>query len=177
MKLSAFVLALLALAPSVAFAQATAPSPGPHGMRGMHDGMHGDMRARMQQFETLRLQVLHALTPANKQLLASVVGQMATADKPDFKGAVAKLDAALSSSEKSAILAAHSQMQTQMKADREKMMADWKSAHPDATPWPMRSPSAKRAPRTPDPGMILLMLAGHHGPPMMMGGGRPPHSR
>jgi hypothetical protein len=164
MKFSAFVLTLLALAPSVALAQATAPSPAPHGMHGMH-GMQGDMRARMKQDEALRLQVLHALTPANRQLLASVIGQMAVADKPDFKAAAARLDAALSSSEKSAILDAHSKMVAQRKADFAKMKAEWQSAHPDATPRPMRSPHAMRTP--PTAGMMLLMLAGHHGPPMM----------
>lgn len=163
MKFSAFVLALVALAPSVALAQATATSPAPHGMYGMHGNMHGDMRAHMKAFEATRAQVLHALTPANRQLLGSLVGQLATADKPDFKAAAAKLDASLSAGEKTAILDAHAKMVAQMKADMQKMKAEWQSAHPDASPRPMHSHSP-HAMRTPSAGMVLLMIASGHGP-------------
>lgn len=177
MKLTAILLSMLCLAPAAALAQ---QGPPPMPMSGdMHGGMPGmmrggDMKQMMQAHEAFRHQLLAAITPAHKQLLASVVGQLAIADKPDPKAAAAKLDAALSGGEKQSILAAHSammaQMKTMMKAQHDQMMQAWQSAHPDATPWPKRSPRAENSPRTPDPGMILLMVAGHGGEMMMMGG-------
>lgn len=176
MKISALVLSLVALAPTAAVAQMAPGSPPPN--HAMHGGMmRGDMHDMMKAHEAFRRQVLAALTPAHRQLLATVVGQLAVSDKPDHKAAAAKLDAALSSNEKQAILAAHAQMMTQMeaqmKAQHEKMMQAWQSAHPNATPWPKHSPHGEHGPRTPDPGMILLMVAGGHDMPMMMDGHHP----
>lgn len=165
MKLTAILLSFLFLAPVAALAQ-QGPPPGP-----MSGGMHGDMRGNMKQMreahEAFRRQVLTALTPANRQLLANVVGELAIADKPDPKAAAAKLDAALSSGEKQAILADAKQAMDKMKAERQQRMQAWQSAHPDATPRPKRSPRGERSPHTPDPGMILLIVSGHG---EMMGG-------
>ena len=137
-------------------------SGGPHGM------MSGSsMHHMMQMHQAARKQVLAALTPAHKQLLATLVGQLAIADTPNVKAAAAQLDAALGASEKQAILAAHSQMAAQMKAQRAQMMQSWQSAHPGASPRPMmmnHSQGDMHDKMPTDPGMILLMLAGHGGP-------------
>ncbi len=130
-----------------------------------------DSQQMMQVHQALRTAALNALTPAHKQLLATVAGQLAVADTPDVKAAAAELDAALSNGEKQAILAAAAQAHDQMKAQREQTMQAWQSAHPDASPRPMRSPGSMdsmHAQAAQDPGMILLMVAA---PPMMMDGG------
>ncbi len=162
MKISTLALAILCAVPAVALAQQGPMSGGPHGM------MSGSsMNHMMQMHQAARKQVLAALTPAHKQLLATLVGQLAIADAPNVKAAAAQLDAALGASEKQAILAAHSQMAAQMKAQRAQMMQAWQSAHPDASPHPMmmnhwQGDMHDKMPT--DPGMILLMLAGHGGP-------------
>jgi len=168
MKLSALVLAVLALAPSAVLAQASPPAPS----HMMHGGMMGgDMQGMMKMHQALRLKMLQALTPANKQLLATVVGQLATADTPDVKAAAAQLDAALSDGEKQAILAA-------VKAAHDQMKQSWQSAHPNASPRPMHSPGATGGmhgmhgmhDEMSDPGALLLMIVAHGEPMPMMGG-------
>lgn len=88
------------------------------------------MKASMKQLETLhhalRASMLAALSPAHRAYLGSVIGNLAIASKPDFKAAAAALDAKLSASEKSAILAAHTKFQAQMKT----AMASMRQAMP-----------------------------------------------
>src|SRR5579872_1719358 len=86
------------LLPSVALAQAAPPPM-----------QHPDMAGMKQVFEQVerihraeRTQVLAALTPAHRELVARIVGEMAIAANPDHKAAAARLDSALSASEKSA---------------------------------------------------------------------------
>jgi len=113
----------------------------------------------MQAHEAFRSSVLHALTPEHRALLAQIVGQLAVSDKPDRDAAAKQLDSALTDSEKQNILAAATQMMTQMKAMR-----------------PSPPPGAPaHQPRTPDAGRILLMLSG--GPGMMMHRMPPPPSQ
>ena len=164
MKRLLLVLALAFAVPAIAVAQqdpGNSPSP----------QMRQQMRANFQQMETLhkqyRAQVLGALTPAHKQLYASVVGNLAIAASPDPKAAAAKLDAALSTSEKTAILNADSQFRAAMKAQSEKMRA----AHPWPSPSGSPRPRRSHKPRTPDAGRILLAMAGGHGGMMMRGPG------
>ncbi len=161
MKRLLLVLTLALAVPAVAFAQqATDNSPSPQ--------MHQQMRADFQQMESLhkqyRAQVLGALTPAHKQLLASVVGELATSASPDPRAAAAKLDAALSSSEKTAILDADKQFRAAMKAQFAKMRA----AHPWPSPNGSPRPHRTRKAFTPDAGRILLGVASGRGG-MMMG--------
>ncbi len=138
------------------------------------------MRTNMQQMrklhEQFRAQILGALTPEHRQLLASIAGNLAIADKPDIRAAAKQLDEALSPGEKSAILADAKAMHDQMRAQMQAMRA--------AHPWPQRSgaPKAregKREHHAPTAGGILLMVASGHS--MMMGhrGGPPgpPHQR
>ena len=98
----------------------------------------------LQLHQQARAQILAALTPAHRTLLANVVGGLAVAANPNPDEAAARLDAALSPGEKDAILRIHADMRSKL----EGMMA----------PPPGRNRPA------PDPGRLLLMLAA---PPMM----------
>jgi hypothetical protein len=138
---------------------------------GQSSQTRSQMRANFQQMETLhkqyRAQVLGALTPAHKQLYASVVGNLAIAASPDPRAAAAKLDAALSSGEKTAIINADTQFRTAMKAQRDQWLAAHPRPSPSGSPWPKRS-GGPHKPRTPDAGRILLGMANGRGG-MMMG--------
>lgn len=125
-----FMALLLALvAPSVAFAQQ--PGPMGPGMMSLHN--------------QARTAVLNALTPAHKALLSSIVGGLAVAASPDPDAAAAKLDAALSATEKQQILAAVASMRDHM--------------HAMMSPPPGMSPHAQHSMKLSDPGEILLMMS------------------
>lgn len=123
MKLSVLVTAgALAIAMAVpAIAQEPPPTPNPQMRQQMES-----MRKQMEQIHTQeRSQVLGALSPAHRQLLATIAGQLATSTTPDYRGAAQRLDAALSSSEKQTILSAsqsaHEKMRAQMDTIRQQM--------------------------------------------------------
>jgi hypothetical protein len=158
MKRLVLSLALAAAAslPIAASAQQAPPAPPTQAQRQQMRANFEQMRKLHDQF---RAQVLGALTPEHRQLLAQVVGNLAVADHPDRKAAAAQLDAALSPGEKSAILGAANQMRDQMKS----LMANMPKP-PGAMQHP---PNQKREHRTPTAGGILLMATGEHG---MMGG-------
>ena len=127
MKPAIFALSLALLgAPTLASAQ---PAPPPDQSQGPVEGhtrnpqfaqMHAQMRALMQQ---TRAAELSALSPAHKQLLANLAGQLALSASPNFKAAAATLDRALSASESSAILQADQNFRTQASAMHQAMMA------------------------------------------------------
>ena len=101
MKRLLLTIALALAGTAVAFAQQGPPM----------GGGYEQMQQARQQF---RAQVLAALTPAHRQLVASVIGSLAVAEHPNPQAAAKQLDAALSGSEKNAILAADKQMHDQM---------------------------------------------------------------
>jgi hypothetical protein len=71
--------------------------------------IEADMRAQQQMLryrEQAQAQMIGSLTAAHKQLLGRLVGELATDPKPHMLAAVASLDAALSPTEKRAILGA-----------------------------------------------------------------------
>ncbi len=148
------------LLPSVALAQ-NAPPP-------MQRPDMAGMKQVMEQVESIhraeRTQVLAALTPAHRALLARIVGEMAIAATPDHKAAAARLDAALSSSEKSAVLAANKTAMTQMHDAMHAMMAKMPRPQGSAGPHPMWK---HRERHTPSAGEVALMVAtgygGEHG--------------
>ncbi len=168
--------AMLASIPALVLAQATPPPAPAATFAPWSRPDFGAMRQAMQQQETLhkqfRAKVLAAITPAHRNLLASVIGQMAIAASPDPRIAIQKLDAALSSAEKQAIVHAAQAFMSQQRALRQQMMAKFHAANPNAPsprPMPSREPRAERAP---DPGALLFMLAtGHGGGPGMRGRG------
>lgn len=164
-----FVLfAMLAFVPVLAFAQAQ-PPPGP-GTPWQRPGS-GEMRQNMQRMEAMhkqfRAQILGALTPAHRNLLASIAGQLAVSTNPDPKAAIQRLDAALTAGEKQAILNAAQSFRSQQRAMREQAIAKMRAANPNM-PSPRPRPSGmERMRRTPDAGALLLMVA--TGGPGMMG--------
>lgn len=143
------------LLPSVALAQ-NAPPP----MQ-----QRPDMAGMKQVFEQVerihraeRTQVLAALTPAHRELLARTVGEMAVVADPDHKAAAARLDAVLSPGEKSAVLAAHTSAMTQMHDAMHAMMASMPP--PQGSPRPPRHDHERAKPSA---GEVVLMVATGHG--------------
>lgn len=135
--------------PAVAFAQ-QAPPQGPMGMP--NSAAWKQMRAIHEQF---RSQVLGAITPAHRALLAQVVGNLAVSTNPDRRAAAQQLDAALSPAEKAAIFADAKAMRAQMRSARADM--------PKPPNMPERPRNGMREHHAPSAGAILLMAA-HGGP-------------
>ena len=133
------------------------------------------VRTQIQQIhQTERTQILNALTPAHKNLLATTVGQLATSVNPDFRAAANRLDSALSAGEKQAIVSASQTARTQMRSAMETLRSKM-PAPPEGAGPPREGGMSRETQRTPDPGMILLRLA-MPGPGMGMMG-RPPMRR
>ena len=136
------MVAALAATAVPSFAQTARPTPNP-AMRAQFQ----QMRTQMRQIHTAeRSQILGALTPAHRSLLASIAGQIATSVTPDFKGAASRLDSALSSGEKQAILNAAQNARTKQRS----LMS---SVHPEHA-----RRNGSHAHRTPDAGALLLRL-------------------
>jgi hypothetical protein len=169
MKKLLLLFSLLAFVPAFAFAQAQ-PPPGPGGAP-WPGRDSGQMRQNMQQIAAMhkqfRAKILGALTPAHRNLLASLAGQLAVSTSPDPKAAIQKLDAALTSGEKQAILNAAQSFMSQQRAMREQAIAKMRAANPNM-PSPRPRPSGmERVRHTPDAGALLFMIA--TGGPGMMG--------
>jgi hypothetical protein len=178
MKKLLVLFSLLAFVPAFALAQAQ-PPPGAGGAP-WPPRDSGQMRQNMQRMETLhkqfRAKVLGALTPAHRNLLASLAGQLAVSTSPDPKAAIAKLDAALTSGEKQAILNAAQSFMSQQRAMREQAIAKMRAANPNM-PSPRPRPSGmERVRHTPDAGALLFMIA-TGGPGMMERHGGFMHAR
>jgi hypothetical protein len=160
------LLAALTATAAPSLAQGVPPAPNP-AMRQQFQAMH----ARMQQIRsTERSQILGALTPAHRALLATVAGELATSVTPDFKGAASRLDAALSAGEKQAIVNAAQSARDQRRSLMQSMRSQMPE-HMNRPPMPNRMQYSKR---TPDAGRILLGLtAGGEGMHGGMHMGRP----
>src|SRR5438045_2842845 len=162
--------AMLAAIPALVLAQGAPPMPpGPSGAPWPRPDFQV-IRQNMQQQEAMhkqfRAKVLGLLTPAHRNQLASVIGQLAIAASPDPRGAINKIDAFLSSGEKQAILNAAQTFMTQQRAQMQAMMAKVRAANPNfPSPRPMRSGETKER-HTPDAGALLFMLATGGGPGM-----------
>ena len=184
----------LAMSPGLVSAQQSPPSDAaasqlPHPTVAAMEQMH----AQFEQIEKRsRAQILGALTPAHRTLLANVVGQLAIAPNPDRNAAARTLDSALSPGEASAILSAETTAREQARSLMEASRAQFEASLTPAQRTEMQQRMATRAAehpanamqpkRTMDPGKTLLHLAmgmgeehrgfGHGGPPPM--GARPP---
>jgi hypothetical protein len=155
-------LAAMACLPVAVSAQQAPPQPPTQAQRDQMRAAFDQVRKLHEQF---RSQVLASLSPSHRELLAKVAGNLAISDKPDYRAAAQQLDAALSPSEKSAIMNADQQMRAQMKS----MMANMPKPQ-----WAQRSGNAPRPQGSHKPhertaGGILLGVAGGHD--MMMGHG------
>lgn len=156
--LPAFALsALVAAASAPAVAQTPPPRPTPNpAMRQQFQ----QMRSQMEQIrQTERSQILNALTPAHKSLLATTAGELATSVNPDYRAAANRLDAALSAGEKQQIVNAAQNARTQMRSAMESMRANMPA--PPEGGGPQREGGMMRggSGRTPTAGEILLRLS------------------
>lgn len=176
MKLFAIILGVgMLIAPSVALAQTPPPMPPMPGMsrpdfakfRHMHDQMEKIHRSE-------RAQVLAALTPAHRALVASLIGGLAVAANPDPKAAAAKLDAALSPGEKSAVQKIHANTMKQM---HDMMHQAMMQRHPQGQPSPQVRQFRRR--HRPSAGELVLDIAASsthpHDMMFMMRGGMMGH--
>jgi hypothetical protein len=159
MKRTFFVLLALLCAGAPALAQTPMPRPTPNAAMRQQ---FRQMRTQMREInETERSQMLGALSAAHRQLLASIVGQLATSTQPDYRAAAQRLDVALSSGEKQAILNAAQTARSKRRAAMEAM----RSQMPDGGPGPMMRAEREREPmmngerHTPTAGELLLGLA------------------
>lgn len=171
------IVAAVAIAASCAapaLAQTTANPPPPPGhfqeMRGMHRQIE---RIEMQT----RSQIVSALSPAHQALLASIAGQLAIAPRPDMRSSIERLNAALSSSEKQAILNADASARTQIRSMFANAHPGDQSQGPGAGNQrpPMGGPAGGNGPMSGAPMNGGPMNGGGPmgGPPMA--GQRPPH--
>ena len=78
-----------------------------------------------------RAQVLATLTASQRSMVAKLVGELAIAENPDPKGVAAKVDAALSASQKSTIFKIHQDSMSQMHVMMSKQMSQF---HPPGGP-------------------------------------------
>ncbi|MFN2461810.1 MAG: hypothetical protein ABR591_14210 [Candidatus Velthaea sp.] len=157
MKKLALLSAVIALGmPSLAMAQTPAPAPpGGNPPYGPPGGQFGAGMQQMQQMRAQeRTQMLNALTPAHRSLLAQVVGNLAIAPTPNLDDAARQLDAALSANEKQAIVAARDAMRAQMRNSMNPNGGPMPGSPMPGAPVP---PSGAATPGPGDPGRILLM--------------------
>lgn len=112
-KLSLALAAALALLPAVAPAQQNPPPP-PGGMQSISPQLRAAMHQMRTLHEQFRTQVLNALTPAHRTMVANALGQLAISSNPSPKAVAAQIDGALSANEKQQILAAHQSFVKQM---------------------------------------------------------------
>lgn len=159
---------MLAAIPAFVLAQGAPPMPpGPSGApwpRPDFQMIRQTMQQRDAMYKQFRAKVLGALTPAHRNQLAAVIGQLAIAASPDPQAAIKKIDAFLSSGEKQAILNAEQSFRAQQGAQMEAMFAKFRAANPNfPSPRPMRSGEPKER-RTPDAGELLFRLATIGGP-------------
>jgi hypothetical protein len=163
--------ALLTAAP--AFAQ-NAPPPGP--ANAPNPAMRQAFRQLRTQMESIRrterTEILAALTPAHRSLLASIAGELTTNASPDYRAAAQRLDAALSANEKQRILQAAQTAREQARSLFESMRSQLPEPTGSRGEGPMRAgPFFSREPRREeDAGRVLLGLMA----PMGMGFGERP---
>jgi len=88
-------------------------------MHQIMDQVHQQMQQLMSQ---TRSRVLGSITPAHRQLLAQIVGNLAISPNPNWDAAAKQLNAALSPAEAQAVLSTHN-------ASRQQMVSIMQSAH------------------------------------------------
>jgi hypothetical protein len=173
MKLSPAILLISALAVVAPAAAQTMPRPTPNPQ--MRQAF-GQMRSQMETLHrNERTQILAALTPQHRALLASIAGELTTSATPDYDAAAKRLDAALSPSESQAVLRAAQNFRTQARSIMQNMRNQMPSPPNGPGMWRMGSRgmgALRGGGRSPDAGRILLHLM--MGGPMFMHPGMSP---
>lgn len=137
------------------------------------------MQLQMKQLHRqAKAQLLGSLSSAHRTLLETVIGQQALSEHPDRKAAAAKLDAALSSGERAAILKIHADTAAKARAMMENAHKQMMSSMPadvraqaDKLHAAMAQEMASHPKRTPPTAGALLLGMAHRGGAMpgMMG--------
>jgi hypothetical protein len=173
----AFVLFVaMAAFPAFGLAQTAAPMQPPadftQSQMRQHMAIFQRFHERMERdHDAARAAMLSALSPAHRELLAHLVGQLAISVHPDHRAAAHELDTALSAREKAAILqeqgVAMQQMRSLMEQMRTQMQATMQGHHGMMQ---MRGGVQhwQHGHHTPDPGEILLRMTTNEHPPMML---------
>lgn len=108
--------------------------------------------------ESSRANLFAAITPAHREAVAQIIGELAMSSNPDANAAAKQIDAALSPAEKAAVIAADqasraqtAALRTQMAAQRAQYLSFRKheDAERAAAGWP--TPSMAKRPTTPPP--------------------------
>lgn len=185
---------ILALSPAAAIAQTASPDavPPPHPSFAQMEQVHAQMQQLHQQ---ARAQMLAALSPAHRALLANVVGQLAISPNPDRAAAARAIDAALTQTEGRSVLSiataertqSHSLMESARQQFEASLTPDQRAQiqsrmqyrdHGQASSWSAQAGKSKAAfeARQSDPGAQLLEVAigGGHERMFMHGPGGPP---
>jgi hypothetical protein len=167
MKLSPAILLMSAIAAAVPVGAQTMARPTPNPQ--MRQAF-GQLRSQMETLHrNERTQLLAALTPQHRALLASIAGELTTSATPDYDAAAKRLDAALSPSESQAVLRAAQNARTQARSIMRNMRNQMPLPPNGPGMWRM-GPRAMGAlhgdGRSPDAGRILLHLM--MGGPMFM---------
>ncbi len=150
----AALVAAFTILPAGAFADATPQGPPPQNGPGP-GGMGQQIRALADQARaTARTSALGALTPANRDRLAQVMGQLSIAQTPDVNAAAKTLDASLSPKESKAILDAQSALDAQMKQIMDQAQAQMGGGSQGNRPFG-HGPSGQGPP---DAGLTLMRL-------------------
>ncbi len=135
--------------------------------------------AKVEQLhDQARLSMIGSLSPAQRTLLAQVVGQLAIAQTPDPAAAAKTLDANLTQAQAKNVLGISASLEQQARQVMDAAHKQMQAAMPDSSAphgqWGMHSMQVMHegADET-DPGMILLSMAARAihpmGPPQMMG--------
>ena len=166
-------LALVGLtAPVAALAQDATGGPPPSSWA-QHSAVFEQAHQQIERLhEQARAQMLAALSPAHKQLVAQIAGQLAVAPNPDFPAAVRKLDASLTPAEQQSVLRTHEAFKQQMHSVMEQAFKSLPQdqqqqiqAHMQEHHQGMGSNGHQRPQLTAG---ALLLMPSHGGGPMMM---------
>ncbi|HME81770.1 MAG TPA: hypothetical protein VKF82_06805 [Candidatus Eremiobacteraceae bacterium] len=168
----AALVAALMIAPAGALADTTPQGTPPQGGPGP-GGMGQQVRAQVDQARAAaRTAALGALTPANRDRLGQVIGQLAIAQTPDVNAAAKTLDASLSPKESKAVLDAQSAFDAQMKQIMDQARGQMGGGSQDNRPSFGPRPGDQGPP---DAGLTLMRLAVPPiGPPQFFRTGGPP---
>ncbi len=151
-----------------------APAVNPGGpMQPAHMQMFRRFHEQAEQAQrAARSRMLAALSAQHRLLVAHIVGMLAISANPNPRAAAQAIDAALSASERAAILNVQHSAMEQMRAQMEQMRSQMQQMHPQGTTTAHSGTMRGRGHHHhhPDAGETLLrsLLPGHSEMPMMM---------
>lgn len=149
-----------------------APTPPTAAQRqAMMQTFQGFAQQEEQLHQQMRGQILSSLTPVHRRAVGATIGELAVAPSPDPEAAAKRLDAMLSPGERSRILGAHSQFETQSRQLHEQLRTQLASEMPAEASHFMKHDEEKSEhnERPIDAGTLLLKALSPHSHGMGMG--------